>query len=256
MSQPNCSVVRSQLKRIHSGFGERAAAIVLTLLLEGLLALLLLTLAPSIALQQEADVKLFGMDVPLATKEVSVPSEPETQDAPSAKQAPQPERALPQPVEPQPAPAPLPWIQLSREQMAVADIGTVRPLPSSPAAVRQQAAGPPDTGTTGDTQRVAGQGPHGEPLYAASWYREPYDDELRGYLSTAQGPGWGLIACRTVTDYRVEDCVAVDEYPQGSNITRAVLAAAWQFRVRPPRIGGRLKIGEWVRIRIDYERRR
>lgn len=114
--------------------------------------------------------------------------------------------------------------------------------------------GPPDTSMrVQDTPRVSGSGPNGEPLYAASWYREPYDDELSGYLSTASGPGWGLIACRTAPDYRVEDCVEIDEYPAGSNIARSVLAAAWQFRVRPPRIGGQAKIGEWVRIRIDYE---
>ena len=46
--------------------------------------------------------------------------------------------------------------------------------------------------------------------------------------------------------------MAIDEYPQKSNIARAVLAAAWQFRVRPPRRGGRVLIGEWVGIRIDY----
>lgn len=147
-------------------------------------------------------------------------------------------------------------MELSREQMAAADIGAISPLPTPPSAARPAMMGPTDTGSPGDTQRVGGQGPHGEPLYAASWYREPYEDELRGYLSTAQGPGWGLIACRTVPEYRVEDCVTIDEYPQGSNIARAVLAAAWQFRVRPPRIAGRLKIGEWVRIRIDYGVRR
>lgn len=255
MSQPVRSFFPSWPRRIRSRFRQRAAAIFLTLLLEGLLALLLLTLAPSIVPHEEADVAVFSLSTTPVSEQAPAPSEPRAQDTRPAKQLPEPEQASPQPVEPKPASS-LPWIPLSREQMALTDIGAISPRPAPPTVARQPMAGPPDTGTPSDTQRVAGQGPHGEPLYAASWYREPYDNELRGYLSTAQGPGWGLIACRTVPDYRVEDCVPVDEYPQGSNITRAVLAAAWQFRVRPPRIGGRLKIGEWVRIRIDYELRR
>jgi len=59
-------------------------------------------------------------------------------------------------------------------------------------------------------------------------------------------------SCKTVADYRVEDCVGLGEYPQGSNIERSVLAAAWQFRVRPPRINGVSQVGDWVRIRITY----
>jgi hypothetical protein len=51
---------------------------------------------------------------------------------------------------------------------------------------------------------------------------------------------------------RVEDCVGLSEYPQGSQINRAVLAVAWEFKVRPPRIGGRSLVGSWVRLRIDY----
>ena len=114
--------------------------------------------------------------------------------------------------------------------------------------------GPPNKGRQGDTARV-GTAPNGQPLYAAAWYREPYESELNGYLSTAQGPGWGTIACRTAPDFRVEDCEIVDEYPNRSNIARAVLAAAWQFQVRPPRLGGRSLVGSWVLIRITYEQR-
>jgi protein TonB len=111
-------------------------------------------------------------------------------------------------------------------------------------------AGPPAPSTAADTPLVDGSGPNGEKLYAAAWQREPSDGEMRGYLSTAQ-PGWGMIACGTVADFKVDDCVAVGE-SRGSQLVRAMLAAAWQFRVRPPRIGGRLQVGEWVRIRFDY----
>ncbi len=255
--------VLSLTERIRSGGGRRAAGIVLALLLEGLLALLLLTLAPSTPRQDEDEVTVFSLDPQPDT--VPEPEQPPTPPEPDAR-APQPaerpaspppepsEAPPPPPVEP-PTSSPPPLIQLSREQMAAADIATLPAPPAAPAPKRP-AMGPPDTGTPRDTARVDGAGPNGEPLYAAAWYREPYDDELRGYLSTARGPGWGLIACRTVRDYRVEDCVAVGEYPERSNIARSVLAAAWQFRVRPPRIGGRPMVGEWVRIRIDYEQRR
>jgi protein TonB len=145
----------------------------------------------------------------------------------------------------------IPLMQVTPQQMATSDIAK---LPSPPAPSRSKSTyGPPSPGpSSDDSERVPGSGPNGEPLYAARWYREPYDNELSGYLSTAQGPGWGLIACKTVADFRVDDCIGLGEYPQGSNIMRAVLAAAWQFRVRPPRLGGQSQVGAWVRIRIDY----
>jgi len=260
LSQPIRFGLHALPERIRAGLGHRATAIFLALLLEGLLALLLLTLAPSIVGREERAMPVFSLEMTPDPDEVPAPPEAAADDAPSPEPIPQPkpepQQSPPQPAEPEVTPPAPPPITLSREQMVVADISTMRPARPAPAPAQGPAvAGPPDTGTPGDTPRVAGQGPNGEPLYAASWYRESYDDELRGFLATAKGPGWGLIACRTVRDYRVEDCVAVDEYPVGSNISRSILAAAWQFRVRPPRVGGRLKIGEWVRIRIDYEMR-
>ena len=105
----------------------------------------------------------------------------------------------------------------------------------------------------GDSEQV-GTGPNGEPLYAAEWYREPTHQELSTYLpkSMPEGGGWGMIACRTIERYHVDDCVELGQGPPGSHLAGAVRQAAWQFLVRPPRVGGKALVGEWVRIRIDY----
>ena len=101
---------------------------------------------------------------------------------------------------------------------------------------------------------MVGRAPNGEVLYAAEWARHPTDAELSGYLPANAPDGYGLVACKTVPDDRVEDCIELENYPAGSHLARAVRQAAWQFRVRPPRKGGKPLIGEWVRIRIDYYR--
>lgn len=237
--------LRSLPARLRAGLKRRAAGILFALFIEGLLALLLLTLAPSIS-EKVVPMAVFRLDM---VRDEEPESEAEAPEAQSAATQPPERKSPPTPVEPPPVPMELPVITLSREEMAATDIANLPP-PTAPAP--RPMMGPPAPTFAGDSQRVDGTGPNGEPLYAASWYREPYDDELAGYLSTARGPGWGLIACRTVQDFRVENCVALGEYPQGSNIARSVLAAAWQFRVRPPQIGGRAMVGEWVRIRIDY----
>jgi len=102
-----------------------------------------------------------------------------------------------------------------------------------------------------DSKRV-GTAPDGQPIYAVAWYRKPYDSELSGYLSTSQGPGWGEIMCKTTLEFRVENCSVYDESPDRSGIAKAVLAASWQFKVRPARVGGRSLPGTWVLIHIDY----
>lgn len=129
-----------------------------------------------------------------------------------------------------------PWIEMNKEEMAASDISKL------PAA---------GSGSAGDSE-VVGRGPNGEAMYAAEWAREPTDAELAGYLPRNAPEGYGLIACKTIPENRVDDCIELDQEPHGSHLASAVRQAAWQFRVRPPRKGGRPLIGSWVRIRIDY----
>jgi len=136
----------------------------------------------------------------------------------------------------QPSEKPSPWIEMSKDEMAASDIGN---LPKTA------------SGSAGDSE-VVGRGPNGEALYAAEWAREPSNAELAGYLPRNAPEGFGLIACKTVSGNRVEDCIELDQSPRGSHLASAVRQAAWQFRVRPPRKGGRPLIGSWVQIRIDY----
>jgi periplasmic protein TonB len=232
-------------------------------LAEALLVLVVLTLGSAIGEPEKKPVTMTSVSFRSAPERKN---ETEQDDrAPVVQPADRPvQKAVeapdtPTPVAQPPAqPPPAAPIQLTPKQTPSSNTIAPPKTPGPPAAVIRGPMGPVDTGGArayADTARV-GTAPGGQPLYAAAWYREPSDSELAGYLSTASGPGWGLIACRTAPDYRVEDCVALDEYPAGSQINRAVLAATWQFQVRPPRVGGTPKIGAWVRIRIDYGIRR
>lgn len=238
------------------GLRRRVTGLALALAIEGAIVALLLTLG--VASHNQANMAetltsvVFGPD---KAKDTPKPPRPEkaARQAPrvavNTPVAPQPPQTAPA-LRPAPANPPAALIPLTRGEMAGSNISNIKPkLPTGPPSNQM---GPQDTGSQGDTPRV-GTAANGQPLYAASWYRKPYEDELRGYLSTAEGPGWATINCKTVPDYRVEDCVLEDEYPSGSGMGRAVLAAAWQFRVRPPRIGGVSQVGDWVRIRITYD---
>ena len=148
------------------------------------------------------------------------------------------------PVKPTIAPPPTrpakpsPWIEMSSEDMAASDISK---LPKA------------GSGGAGDSE-VVGKGPNGETLYAAEWAREPTDAEIGGYWPHNVS-GWGLVACKTIPNDRVDDCVELDQSPRGSHLASAVRQAAWQFHVRPPRKGGRPLIGAWVRILIEIDSR-
>nr|WP_298925376.1 hypothetical protein [uncultured Erythrobacter sp.] len=242
--------------------GTRAASLTIAILLEALLILLLFMIGWNWREENDVTETVTRFQASDFTEEAV---EPETQqDAPSeAKQSP----LDPVPPEPQPEPVPLeePPLPvpnpLTNDPVPLPPVTPPAPAPapaptSAPAGPPARVYGPPSTGRANggnDSQRV-GTAPNGEPLYAAQWYREPTRRELSGYLSTADNPSSALIACRTVPDFYVEDCKLIGESPRGSQIGRAVLSAAWQFRVRPARVGGRSQVGSWVRIRIDYTR--
>jgi len=176
----------------------------------------------------------------------------EEASASKARAKAEPEHARPHPVLPaiRPKqvipPRPLDLIPMSKEDLEASDIAK---LGSNAPGAGQLAQG----SAPGDSEQV-GTGPNGEPLYAAEWYREPTNQELAAYLpkNMPEDGGWGMVACRTAPRFRVEDCVELGQGPAGSHLAGAVRQAAWQFLVRPPRVGGKSMVGEWVRIRIDY----
>lgn len=235
------------LERLRSR--DRGAALVLALVVEGLLVLAVLSIGLYDPPRPPGNPSLVSVSIAAPPAPQPEQQRKDVAQAKAPLQPPQEQPSVPVPSVAPVQPAP-PIISITRSQMAEFDIARL-PRQPGPATPVPKAYGPVDTGVPGDSKRV-GSAPNGQPMYAAAWYREPYDSELSGYLSTADGPGWALIACRTAPDYRVEDCVGLGEYPQGSRIERAVLAAAWQFKVRPPRVGGVARIGEWVRIRIEY----
>jgi periplasmic protein TonB len=236
-------------ERFRTEFGRRATGVVVALALELLLLLALLSLSRSVTPPPEPRL----VEVDLSARDYA-PEQPEPE--PEPEQPRQDDR--PRPVEratPVLQPAPIPPALIPIPTAPTPPAPEERPRPTPPAPVLGPVQGPANTrsaASSGDSQRV-GTAPNGEPLYAARWYREP-GHEIDGYLSTAS-PGWGLIACRTIPNFYVTDCVALGE-SQGSMLTRAMLAASGQFRVRPPRLGGRVLVGSWVRIRLDYTERR
>lgn len=232
--------------------GERGGGLLFALALNALLLLALLTLAPRPE-PREGDPR-HPVSFTLAPEQKAEKAEArksKTREHRERKKT-EPQRAAPAVQPPKPLVKPiknvaLPFLVLDSAQMASADIGKLpvkQPAQDAAAGQGQSsvAVGP-------------GEGPGGVQLFDAEWYRRPSHAELATYIpADAPANGWGLVACKTIDDFHVDNCQALGESPAGSGFARAVRLAAWQFLVRPPRVNGKVMIGSWVRIRIDYTR--
>lgn len=244
---------------------RRGIALLLALAVEIGVAILLLFLWPTLTGKPDGD-----RSIPTTFSINTGESEEAEQSKAEQAKAAQPKRAAAREAERKPVekpdtpPDPLPepevqvpdtFIRMTRRDYAASDLAKARS--NAPAAGAERGTEDGEAGAGGGARpgdsEVAGRAPNGEPLYAAEWYRRPTHAELNTYLSQrARSSGWGLIACRTIANYRVEDCQELGEGPRGSGLAGSVRQAAWQFRVRPPRVGGKEQVGAWVSIRIDY----
>lgn len=243
----------------------RGIAVAVAMGITALIMLALIYLVAPYVVEKKPIPKVFG--IAIAGEKEAIDAKQNANPQKRAAGNPRPHRAAsrdrPTPRPPQPSPVPQPdpvtppkvdVIWLNRRDFAAADIDRV-PAPAPGTARTTQA----DAGGDGGRDDVALTGqraPGGEPLYAAEWVTRPTDAQLSPYLPPGYaGEGWGLIACRTIPNYHVDDCQELGDFPRGSRLASAVRQAAWQFRVRPPRVGGKELVGAWVSIRIDYTRR-
>ena len=217
---------------------QRALVIGLTLVAEILFLLMLLGLGPaSWSGREQSEPTLVEL-----INAPSAPSPAKAAEAEAKTKAP----PVPRPTTPKLPPSPLaksPFVKLTREEFAAADISKLG-----------SAGG--QGKSSGATSASVGVGPGGATLYKAEWYREPTDAELAGYLPNRSiEPGsWAEVACKTIPDNRVENCQAIGESPLGSGLGRALRLAGWQFRIRPPTIDGKPQVGTWVKVHIDFTR--
>lgn len=241
--------------RARASLKRRGPAVLFALAIEALIILLFLTLVGPLNIKEKERPLVFTFDAEGgddAATETEKKMETRLRSGGGDKSA-----NVPQPVQPQPEPMPEPPVEwpstvrwMSRSDYQSTDIKAIRGT-APPGDAQAPGTGGP---MRGDSELAMGRGPGGEKLYAAQWYVEPTDAQLRTYLA-GRPPGWGTIACKTAPNYRVEDCVELADFPRGSRLAGAIREAAWQFRVRPPRVGGKPMIGEWVAIRITYSER-
>lgn len=222
--------------------GRRAIAFALVVAIHALLAVLLLMLTPQMQKRRDEAIKVFEMLSVSDQQSERTPAKRSKRaaaaPAPKAVKTPPPKPILP----PEP--------KLFETQLFEGVDISKLPNRRSENTPGEMAEG---TGNDSAAAYGPGEGPGGQTLYQAEWKTEPTHAQLAYYLpANAPQNSWGIIACRTVEKFRVEDCQELAESPVGSGLSGAVRQAAWQFRVLPPRINGRPVIGAWVRIRIDF----
>lgn len=216
---------------------QRVLVILLTLLAELLFLLVLLGLGPS---SWVPPLKVGQVTDVVFLPEPPAPHAPAP--SPSAKAPAAPAKTHAPVIPPSPL-AKSPYLKLTSQEFAAADIAKL-----GSAGGHGKAAG------EGSSSASVGVGPGGSTLYQAEWYREPTNAELNGYLTRKSiEPGsWAEVACKTIPDNRVENCQAIGESPPGSGLARAIRLAGWQFRIRPPRVDGKPMVGTWVKVHIDF----
>ncbi len=218
---------------------QRALVIGLTLLAELLFLLMLLGLGPASWGERKEKSKPIEISF-LPEADAPIPDEAAPEAARKTVPKPKPIPTVP-PIPPSPL-AKSPYLKLSSEDFAAADISKLG------------SAGGHGSATQGASSASVGVGPGGATLYAAEWFRHPSHAELTGYIDKKSWePGsWAEVACKTIADNRVENCQAMDESPPGSGLARAIRLAGWQFRIRPPRVNGKPLVGTWVLVHIDF----
>jgi protein TonB len=224
---------------------QRGIAIGLTILAELIFLMILLGLQPSSWTQRKPSrpttVDLIPEDKPEPPPPIA--SAGQTAQVPA-------DDPIPRPPPPRVPPVPnakSPFLEMSREDFAAADISKLGTAGGKVAAAGQ-----------GASDASIGTGPGGVALYAADWYpRRPTDAELNGYLPKRSiAPGsWAEVVCRTIPGNRVENCQAIGESPPGSGLASAIRQAGWQFRIRPPRVNGKPQVGTWVKVHIQFTKR-
>ena len=239
---------------------ERLIAIAITLAIEALFVLALLTLGWQ---EIEPKVKRTSLTTFDVQQEAAPDSAADSNDnavtsenivTPQTK--PRVVQEIPPPVLPSANPLRLPpaskdFIKVTKQEYDAMDISK---FPVGGGTASKGEGKGSGTGKSG-LAIGPGEGPGGAPLYNAEWVREPSDAELAPYFGAAKARpagAWAMIACKTLEHNRVENCQQMGESPAGTGLAKALRLAAWQFQVRAPRVGNKPQIGVWVRIRFDF----